>query len=194
MKTFKEIIGRWQLKKMKRNMEPVARSFPADLMKPKNILVCLPGSLRELTLVKQFLPDISSLFKSASITLLAIPGVRLNEIYPRRGYQLLTPSSDQLSWSGIPSKSYIETLKQFKFDMVLDLNLEPSFFTSAVLLSFPAAIRIGRGNHLGRPFYNLEIKTKYLRDERNIYRSLLDTLEAIIRPQGDRPAVNLGGQ
>lgn len=194
MKKFKEIIGHWQLKKMKRNMEPVARSFPADLMKPKNILVCLPGSLRELTLVKQFLPDISALFKSASITLLAMPGVRLNEIYPRRGYQLLTPSSDQLSWSGIPSKSYIETLKQFKFDMVLDLNLEPSYFTSAVLLSFPAAIRIGRGNHLGRPFYNLEIKTKYLRDERNIYRSLLDTLEAIIKPQGDRPAVNLGGQ
>ena len=192
MKKIKEILGRWQLKKMKRNMEPVARSFPADLMKPKNILVCLPGSLRELTLVKQFLPDISSLFKTASITLLAMPGVRLNEIYPRRGYQLLTPSSDQLSWSGIPSKSYIETLQQFKFDMVLDLNLEPSFFTSAVLLSFPEAIRIGRGNHLGRPFYNLEIKTKYLRDERNIYRSLLDTLEAIIRP-GDRPAVNLGG-
>ena len=194
MKKLKEIIGRWQLKKMKRTMEPVARSFPADLMKPKSILVCLPGSLRELTLVKQFLPDISSLFRTASITLLAIPGVRLNEIYPRRGYQLLTPSSDQLSWSGVPSKSYIETLKQFKFDMVLDLNLEPSFFTSAVLLSFPAAIRIGRGNHLGRPFYNLEIKTKYLRDERNIYRSLLDTLEAIIRPQGDRPAVNMGGQ
>lgn len=194
MNKFKEILGRWQLQKMKRNMEPVARSFPADLMQPKNILVCLPGTLRELTLVKQFLPDISSLFKTASISLLAMPGVRLNEIYPRRGFQLLTPTSDQLSWSGFPSKSYIATLQEFKFDMVLDLNLEQSFFTSAVLLSFPAAIRIGRGNHLGKPFYNLEIKTKYLRDERNIYRSLLETLEAIIKPQGDRPAVNLGGQ
>jgi hypothetical protein len=194
MKKIKEILGHWRLQKMKRNMRPVPRSFPADLINPKQILICLPGNLRELTLVRQFLPDISSLFKSASISLLAMPGMRLNDIFPHRGFQILTPSSDQLSWSGLPSRSYIATLQQFNFDMVLDLNLEPSFFTSAVLLSFPAAIRIGRGNHLGDPFYNLEIKTKYLRDERNIYRSLLETLEAIIRPQGDRPAINVGGQ
>ncbi len=46
--------------------------------------------------------------------------------------------------------------------------------------SFPRAVRIGRGNHLGIPYYNLEIKTKYLRDERNIYRSLLETLSALM--------------
>ena len=64
-------------------------------------------------------------------------------------------------------------------DAVLDMNLQPSRFIAMILLSFPNAIRIGRGNHLGEPFYNLEIKTKFLRDERNIYRSLLETLGQI---------------
>ncbi|MGD8922652.1 MAG: hypothetical protein PVH24_05340 [Candidatus Zixiibacteriota bacterium] len=193
MKKLKDILARWHLRKMQGNMEPAARSFPGDLMSPKNILVCLPGTLRELTMVKQFLPGISSLFKSASVTLLAMPGVRVHDIYPRRGFNILTPATDQMSWSGMPKQSYLKILQDYKFDMVIDMNLERSLFTSAVLLSFPKAIRIGRGNHLGNPYYNLEIKTKYLRDERNIYRSLLETLEHIIRPAGKEPSTTIGG-
>jgi hypothetical protein len=70
-------------------------------------------------------------------------------------------------------------LEHYSFDLVLDLNLEGNSFTSGILLAFPGALRVGRGNHLGEPYYNLEIKTKYLRDERNIYRSLLETLGTI---------------
>ena len=43
-------------------------------------------------------------------------------------------------------------------------------------------LTVNRGERIvicGIPFYNLEIKTKYLRDERNIYRSLLETISAI---------------
>jgi len=183
MSKFKSFIARWQINKLKRNIEPHQISFPSDLLNPKNILVCLPATLRELTLVKQFLPNISTLFKPANLSLLAVPGVKVADIYPRKGYQILTPSMDQLTWSGLPKKSYIQVLKDYKFDMILDLNLGSSIFTSAVLLNFPKAIRVGRGNHRGIPFYNLEIKTKYLRDERNIYRSLLETLATITNKQ-----------
>lgn len=193
MKKLKELVGRWQLRKLKKQMHGAQpRTFPTDLMEPKRILVCLPGSLRELTLVKQFLPGISSMFKSATVTLLTIPGVKVHDIYPRRGYQIMTPTTDQLAWSGVPTRSYLASLQGNKYDMLIDLNLEKSFFTSAVLLSFPEAVRIGRGNHLGSPYYNLEIKTKYLRDERNIYRSLLDTLETLIQTNGSNSAVEAG--
>ena len=192
MKRFKALVGRWQLRKLKKQMQSHEHSFPTDLLSPKRILVCLPGTLRELTLVKQFLPMVSSLYRSATITLLTIPGVKVHDIYPRRGYQILTPTTDQLSWSGVPSKSYLTSLREAKFDMVIDLNLERSFFTSAVLLNFPEAIRVGRGNHLGNPYYNLEIKTKYLRDERNIYRSLLETLGTLVKAENDNPAVDAG--
>ena len=176
---LKDWLGSANVARTRRKMEKVTLSFPNVLLRPKHVLVCLPGTLRELTLVKQFLPSINQLFKPADITLLSMPNVRLSDIYPRKGFQILTPTSDQVTWSGLPKKSYVEHLRTYKFDAVLDMNLQPSQFTAMVLLSFPDAIRIGRGNHLGEPFYNLEIKTKFLRDERNIYRSLLETLGQI---------------
>jgi hypothetical protein len=158
-------------------LEPL--NLPADLMKPKHVLVCLPSGLRELTIVKQFLPTIAEVFHPADVTLLSMPGIKVKDIFPRKGFQILSPSVEQLTWTGLPKKSYLSTLQEYKFDTVLDLNLEPSAFTSWVLLNSPDTIRIGRGNFLGKPFYNVEIKTKYLRDERNIYRSLLETVETL---------------
>jgi len=179
-----------QVRYMKSRATGRQLSIPSDLLRPRHILVCLPSGLRELTMIKQFLPTITQLFKPADISLLALPGVNVYDIYPRKGFQILTPSKDQITWAGLPKKTYIGLLQGQKFDMILDFNLENSHFTAAVLLMFPDAIRIGRGNHLGTPFYNVEIKTRYLRDERNIYRSLLETLSTIMdRPvDGLRPA------
>jgi hypothetical protein len=177
--SFKSIVANMKIKQSARRMEPHLLDFPGSLKTPKHILVCLPGGLRELTLVKQFLPSITEIFKPADIALLCVPGLKVNDIFPRKGFQILTPTSDQLTWTGLPKRSYINSLTDMKFDLVLDLNLSQSNFTSSILLNFPRAVRIGRGNHLGQPFYNLEIKTKYLRDERNIYRSLLETIKLI---------------
>lgn len=170
-------------------MDSTTRTFPADLMSTKRILVCLPNGLRELTMIKQFLPTLSSLFKSSDITLLTSPGLRVADIFPRRGFNVVTPDVSQLTWAGLPKKTFISQLQKEKFDLILDMNLERSPFTSAVLLQFPEAIRIGRGNHLGEPYYNLEIKSKYLRDERNIYRSLLETLSILMNRPIDNPGV-----
>lgn len=173
---LKSILGDIALNRWKRRMEDSALSFPGALIKPKHVLICLPGELRELTMVKQFLPQIQEMFGESQISLLALPGVRVNDIYPRKGFNILSPSSDATGWSGLPKKSYLDQLNKRQFDLVLDMNLGSSPFTRGVLLSLPSAVRIGRGNHLGHPYYNLEIKTKYLRDERNIYKSLLTTL------------------
>jgi len=176
----KGFLAALQVGHIRKNIERSELSFPGALLRPRHILVCLPAGLRELTLVKQFLPTITHLFKQADISLLAMPGIKVYDIYPRKGFQILTPSADQLTWTGLPKRSYLKHLSEQKFDMILDMNLQQSHFTSTVLLSFPKAVRIGRGNHLGEPFYNLEIKTKCLRDERNIYESLLETLGSMI--------------
>lgn len=180
--SIKDIVASVSLRRYKKQMKTYELTFPNVLKNPKHILVCLPAGLRELTLVKQLLPAISELFKPADIVLLSMPGIKVNDIFPRKGFQILSPTSEQMTWSGLPSKTYINTLQELKFDLVLDLNLEESKFTSTVLLNFPKAVRIGRGNHRGMPFYNLEIKTKYLRDERNIYRTLLETIGTLKDP------------
>ncbi len=192
MKPVKDFIARVKLASMQKRLDSALRSFPGDLRAPKRILICLPSTLRELTLVKQFLPKVPDLFKSAQISLLTIPGESVHNIYPRRGFQVLTPTADQIAWSGLPKSAYLATLEQYKFDMLIDFNLQYSHFTAAVLLNFPKAIRIGSGNHLGQPYYNLEIKTRYLRDERNIYRSILETLDKIISMSDQSPSLNTG--
>jgi hypothetical protein len=176
---LKTIVAGFQLRHQKGGLKFGEFSFPDSLKTPKHILVCLPGGLRELTLVKQFLPMLGDIFRSADITLLAMPGVRVSDIYPRKGFNILSPSPEQVTWSGIAKKSFLKLLSDYKFDVIIDLNFEYSQFTSSVLLNFPNAIRVGKGNHRGEPYYNLEIKTRYLRDERNIYKSLFDTLGAI---------------
>ncbi len=177
--SMRDFVAQFKMNNLKRKMEPSTFEFPKAIRSPKHILVCLPGELRELTLVKQFLPGITDLFKPAAITLLTMPGLKIMDIFPRKGFNILAPTNDQLTWSGMAKKSYLESLRKEGFDLVLDLNLSSSPFTSSILLNFPDAIRIGRGNHLGQPFYNLEIKTRYLRDEQNIYRSLIETLKIL---------------
>jgi len=176
---LRSIYGNYRLTRWQRRLETSPLAFPQVLLDTTAILVCLPSGLRELTLVKEFLPELKSSFRSAAVALLAPPGVRINDIYPRKGYQILSPSADQTTWAGLPSKSYLQTLHDHKFDLVIDLTLGHSPFTRGVLLGHPQAVRVGKGNHLGRPYYNLEIKTKFLRDERNIYRTLVETLTSM---------------
>jgi len=191
--SVKDFIARIKLERLKNKVETKAFDFPAVLHRPAQVLVCLPGNLRQLTIVKQFLPALSELFRPAEVTLLSMPGVKIADIFPRKGFRILTPTSDQITWSGLAKKSYLKLLQENKFDLLLDLNLGSSYFTSSVLLGFPKSLRIGRGNHLGRPFYNLEIKTKYLRDERNIYRSMLDTLSLLKSSRSVRPTPDHSG-
>jgi hypothetical protein len=182
--SLKSFVSRIALEHRKRRMPMATIEIPSSLGRVRRILVCLPGGLRELTLIKQFLPTIRDIFRPASVTLLSHPGATINDMYPKQGFQILSPTLDQTTWSGLPKAGYVKILKDCKFDMVLDMNLDRNPFTSAVLLSFPDAIRVGRGNHLGEPYYNLEIKTKYLRDERNIYKSLLHILGAMRESTG----------
>ena len=182
MKAIKRIAAQFKLRMMCRNHEARPISLPGDLSRVKNVLVCLPPGQRELTMIKLLLPDISRTFAEAEIYLMAAPGSSVYDIFPRKGYRIMTPSSDHVSWNGLASKRYIQLLKENKYDLIFDLNLSPNNLTQSVLLAFPGAIRIGKGNSLGAPYYNLEIKTKFIRDEKNIYKSMISTIDKLKNP------------
>jgi hypothetical protein len=79
--SIKKFVAGFQLNRRKGNLDWDAFEFPGALSRPKHVLVCLPDNLRQLTLVKQFLPSVTDLFKSADITLLAAPGVKIADIF-----------------------------------------------------------------------------------------------------------------
>ena len=130
-------------------------------------------------MIKLLLPDLSRIFAESEIYLLAPPGSRVYDIFPRKGYRIMTPSADHVGWSGLASKKYIRLLRENKYDLIFDLNLAPNNLTQSILLAFPGAVRIGKGNSIGAPYYNLEIKTKFIRDEKNIYKSMISTVDKL---------------
>ncbi len=180
MASFRDYMARFKLRLMASKFAPGDITLPSDLNKVESVLVCLPPDQRELTMVKNLLPEVTKIFSKAQIYLLASPGSRIYDIFPRKGYYILTPTAKHLTISGLPKKSYIELLNEHKYNLILDMNLDINYFAQAILLSYPNTIRVGRANHLGQPFFNLEIKTRYLRDEKNIYKSMIETVNRLV--------------
>lgn len=176
MAGIKDIWARFKLRIAAGKYKAVPFSLPQDLMNIRNVMVCLPPGQRELTMIKQLIPDLNSVFGGTEIYLLAAPGSYVYGIFPKKGFRIMTPPPHEISWCGLAGKNYINILRQNSFDLILDLNLEPNRFVQSMLLAFPKAIKVGGCNNLGAPYYNLEIKSRYLRDEKNIYKSIIDTV------------------
>jgi hypothetical protein len=160
----------------KSKSQPV--SFPLEL-KGKSLLVLLPAEQRHLTVVKQILPTITDLFGDINVMLLAYPGTEVQSIFPTKGFQIMTPTKTEISWHGLPTHSFIEKIRKYKFAYVFEANLEENRFARRILLEFPQAVRFGNSGRLGLPYLNLEIKTRYLRDRHLIYASILEVLAGL---------------
>lgn len=182
MYRLKKILARFKLSVLRKRQESAPITIPDDIIAARHILILLPPGQRELTMIKDLLPDITRVFSGGEIYILASPGSTVYNIFPRKGYRIMTPTSQHLDWSGLPRNNYVKSLKETGFDVLLDLNLGINYFSQAILLSFSQALKIGRGNHLGTPYYNLEIKSRYIRDEKNIYKSIITTIDRIKNP------------
>jgi len=191
LNSVKKIIADFHLRMIRGKFQASTISLPGDLLDVKNLLVCLPPDQRQLTMIKDILPELTRIFAESEIYLMASPGRSVYDIFPRRGYRIMTPSSGHVDWSGLASRNYIKALKENSYDLILDLNLYPNRFTQSILLAFPGAIRMGNRNNLGVPYYNIEIKTRFVRDEKNIYKSIVETVDRLKNPvitDADMPA------
>ena len=172
---IKSIVSKFGLSRAASKTPSGSLSLPLEL-KDKSLLVILPASQRELTVVKQILPDITAVFGSLNVHLLAYPDTYVESIFPSKGFKIIAPNKAALSWSGLPNRAFLDKIKQNRFDYIFDTNLSENLFAARILLSFPEAVRFGHKGNLGHPYLNLEIKTKFLRDRRLIYRSILEVV------------------
>jgi hypothetical protein len=170
----------------KTNSSPL--SLPLEL-KGKSLLVLLPAVLRDLAIIKQVLPSITSIFGSDRVFLCAAPNSDVKSIFPSKGFRIISPTSSSMNWCHLPSSTFLEKLKKHKFDYVFDTNLEENQFAARILLEFPLAVRFGCLGHLGLPYINLEVKTKYLRDRRLIYKAILEVISNLAQNAGSKDTV-----
>ena len=180
---IKSLAAKIYLNRLSARLQPTPLSLPLKL-KGKSLLVLLPESQRDLTIVKQILPEITHLFGDDSVFLLAAPQTKVRSIFPSKGFHIITPGKSAVNWCHLPAQSFLDKLKKKNFDYVFDTNLDENRFAARILLSFPSAVRFGSKGRLGLPYLNLEVKTKFLRDRRLIYRSILEVVGNISRSVG----------
>lgn len=172
---IKTLMARTALVRAASKTKSAPLSLPLEFL-GKSLLVLLPAEQRELTVVKQILPDITKIFGDRDVYMLAYPGTHIESIFPSKGFRYISPGKSGMSWTGLPTGAFLGKLKSHKFDYIFDTNLTRNIFTARILLEFPHAVRFGNSGGLGLPYLNLEIKTKFLRDRSQIYRSILDVI------------------
>ncbi|MEZ5358674.1 MAG: hypothetical protein R3F48_07545 [Candidatus Zixiibacteriota bacterium] len=172
---IKTLAAKFMLSRASAKVTPRPLSIPLDL-ENKSLLVLLPAVQRDLTVVKQILPDVTDYFGDRNVFLLACPESHVESIFPSKGFKIVSPKKSDTNWCELPSKVFLEKLGLQKYDYIFDTNLEENLFAARILLQFPEAIRFGSNGHLGLPYINLAVKTKYLRDRRQIYRSILEVI------------------
>lgn len=172
---IKSLTAKLMLSRASAKATPSPLSIPLDL-ENKSLLVLLPSVQRDLTIVKQILPDVTDYFGNRNVFLLAGPDSNVDSIFPSKGFRIISPKKSDTNWCELPTKAFLEKLGQQQFDYIFDTNLEENQFAARILLHFPKAIRFGSNGHLGLPYINLAVKTKYLRDRRLIYRSILEVV------------------
>jgi len=173
---IKSLVAKMILHRVSSRLESKPLSIPLEL-KGKSLLVLLPSEQRDLTVVKQILPEITRLFGDQSVYLLAYPGTHVQSIFPSKGFRIISPGRSAINWCHLPAKSFLEKLNKQHFDYIFDTNLDDNSFAARVLLNFPHAVRFGNNGTRGLPYLNLEIKTRYLRDRRQIYQSILEVVK-----------------
>ena len=184
---IKSLAARFILSRAASRVAPQPLSLPL-VLKGKSLLVLLPAVQRDLTVVKQILPEVTNYFGDQQVFLMACPDSHVESIFPSKGFRIISPQKTDTNWCELPSKIFMDRLRQQKFDYIFDTNLEENRFAARILLNFPEAIRFGSTGHLGLPYINLEIKTKYLRDRRLIYRSILEVMGNLSRsPMPQQP-------
>lgn len=180
---FKALWAKMSLSRTASRICSVPLSLPLQLA-GRPLLVLLPDRQRDLTVVKQVLPDIIRLFGEDAVHLLAPPLSEIESIFPSKGIKIISPGRNTVNWCGLPTRPFLDRLRGQRFDYLFDTNLEDNPFASCILLQFPTAVRFGAAGRLGLPYLNLEIKTRYLRDRGLVYHCILEVMEHLSQNTG----------
>lgn len=172
---IRALVARASLGRTAMKTKSAPLSLPLEL-KDKALLVLLPARQQDITVVKQVLPQITAIFGDRNVYVMAFPNMDVQSIFPTKGFRIISPRHADLNWCRLPSRTFLDKLRQHKFDFIFDTNLEENKFAARILLDYPKAVRFGNQGRLGLPYLNLEVKTKFLRDRSLIYRSILEVV------------------
>ncbi|MGB2697331.1 MAG: hypothetical protein WBD28_05650 [Candidatus Zixiibacteriota bacterium] len=131
-------------------------SFAANLSQAKSMLVLLPHQAEGFSSVFNHLSPLETIFPDLKISYL-LPFSTQGFISTLKNYDLILLKKEEMGWLGLPRVSYTRKLRNYGFDISLDMDLRKNFLNAYLGLLSEAKVRMGIQGKGGPPFYNLEL-------------------------------------
>ncbi len=154
-KLFENITFRQLCAKANKQTQPMV--FSDQLNKSKRILVCMPVSPAEFASMVKSINQFRLCFPQAHITLLQ-PQTTPVPANLTLGFQVIVWAQTDVDRMGKPGKELKSRLFNEPFDLVVDLNVSPHFFSMAVAVESNAPIKAGFSDPARSRIYNLLIR------------------------------------
>ncbi len=141
---FENIGQKWMAHKARQALKKIqhAMSFPLHATSIQRVLVIMPRDLNLMEAAHQFIN-------------------RLRETFPFWDVQMFDVDKmpkEKLNWMGVPSKEYIQELKNRQYDMIIDLNRQTDWLITYLTVMSGAPYRVHVENEDGS-FFNIQVKT-----------------------------------
>jgi len=134
--------------------EPFA--FAKTLNEARSILVLPPHQADSFSSVFNHLAPLESVFRNLKVFFL-LPFGTQGFISTLKTCEIVLLDKEDIGWSGLPRRSFVQKLRICGFDVTLDLDLSKNFLNAYLGLLSQAKVRIGAKGRWGPPFYNLEL-------------------------------------
>lgn len=171
------VIRKFLIWKNKLFFKQKSLSFATTFSQAQSMLVLLPHQEDNFSSVFNHLPPLETIFSDLKITFL-LPFSTRGFVSDLRTYEVIVLIKENLGWSGLPKRDFIHRLRDYRFDVTLDMDLSKNFFNPYLGLLSNAKVRIGVKGGWGPPYYNLELiipsQLLYLDEQ---YDSLIRTLK-----------------
>jgi hypothetical protein len=160
--------------------KPAVFSFAEKISGAENVLMCLPAKIESFASAKDHLTIFADIFQNKKIFLFLplIGGEAFLSDLKR--YVVICPQKEDLKIFSLPGRKFIQRMKGYRFEIVLDLDLENNFLNSYLCLKSGAEVRIGLKAKTGPPFYNLQLTlSKERLFQKDLYVGMAETLKSL---------------
>lgn len=170
---YKNRIGYYLFKKRIFKEVENTHSFKNFIEESLNYLIILP--LNDQDFINSF--DVVKYFKihKKEVTLF-LPEHKVNSMQITSHYNYLSYDVENISNLGLPTKEFIQKLKEKQFDVLVDLERESNLFLTAVASIIDAKFKVGFKKPNIENIYNFQIVNTKINSEIS-YRNLLNSLK-----------------
>lgn len=160
--------------------KPNLFSLAEKMKRAENVLICLPPKIERFLLAKDHLTVFADIFRNKKIfVFLPLTGAE-TLLSHLRSYAVIYPQKNDLKIFSLPRKEFIQRMKDYRFEIALDLDFEDGFVNSYLCLKSGAEVRIGLKGKTGFPFYNLELAlSKERSSPQELYTGMAETLASL---------------